>query len=485
MYYSARATLINNTCNNNKYQGIFISGSAGSTLINNTIQNNGFYVSEDSIESYLNYTLENNLVNGKKIGFYINQDGLILSEPGYAQYILINCSEVVICNQELTNTAFGIDLKWCENATIVNNTCNDNDYESINVENSTNVMLINNICNSNRDGISVSFSFEIILENNTCNYNSHDGISVEYTTDVMLQNNTCFNNERDGFHILLSDDAWILNNTCNDNLDENIHVLACPGVVLENNVCNGIYLRFSPNATLTNNFCYDNDWGIRVELSSYIVLIDNICQNNYFGGIRLYHSSWATLTKNVCNNNDDGILVQGSSFVTLTDNTCNENNYVGIYLVGGSSSLISNNTCKYNNWGIGLSNSVSCLITYNLLKENEEYGIAIESGSDGNTIHHNIFISNNLGGTSYAYGGTSQAYDMGTNNTWYEEETKEGNFWSDWDKKKPYPIDGSVESTDLYPLNENMERINYSSVILISSIMLLSVVGTYMRRKKV
>ncbi|MCG3256125.1 MAG: right-handed parallel beta-helix repeat-containing protein, partial [Candidatus Heimdallarchaeota archaeon] len=60
MYYSARATLINNTCNNNKYQGIFISGSAGSTLINNTIQNNGFYVSEDSIESYLNYTLENN-----------------------------------------------------------------------------------------------------------------------------------------------------------------------------------------------------------------------------------------------------------------------------------------------------------------------------------------------------------------------------------------------------------------------------------------
>jgi len=78
LYYSAGATLINNTCNNNKYQGIFVSSSAGSTLINNTLQNNGFYVAEDSIESYLNYTLENNLINGKKLGFYINLDELNL-----------------------------------------------------------------------------------------------------------------------------------------------------------------------------------------------------------------------------------------------------------------------------------------------------------------------------------------------------------------------------------------------------------------------
>ena len=69
------------------------------------------------------------------------------------------------------------------------------------------------------------------------------------------------------------------------------------------------------------------------------------------------------------------------------------------------------------------------------------------SSSKTNTIHHNNFVDNNPSGTS-------QAYDGGTKNVWFDSQNLEGNYWSDWSGTGSYSIDGYGGTVDSYPLEE-------------------------------
>ena len=380
LWYSSNSTLTNNTCTNNNDRGFNLFRSSGTTLTNNSCYNDGFDFSETSVEAYLTYVVENNWVNEKKFGFYINLDKTTLSESLYGQLFLINCTEIVVCNQELSNTSIGLYLQWCENFTLTNNTCTNNFH-----------------------GIMLYASSGSTLTNNTCTNNDNIGICLDTSSNSTLTNNTCKNTIYDGIMLYHSFNSTLTHNTCTNN---NFH---------------GISLSGSSGSTLTNNTCTNNEYSIS-----------------------LSGSSNSTLTHNTCTNNEYGISLSGSSNSTLTHNTCSNNEY-GIYL-RSSNSTLTHNTCSNNYYGIYLYGSDSCLFTYNLLQENEEYGIFIRSDSDYNIIHHNTFVNNNLGGTS-------QAYDEGSNNIWYDTETNEGNYWSDWSGIGSYSIDGLAGSVDPYPLD--------------------------------
>ncbi len=290
------STVVNNNCNNNLY-GIVLDDSNRSMVANNTFTNCGLYISEDNIDAYLLYTVENNWVNGKKLGFYTNLDSTIISESVYGQLILINCTLVTVHNQILNNASTGLFLRYCTYLDIINNTCNNNLY----------------------------------------------------------------------------------------------------GIVLDDSI----------RSTVANNNCNNNYWGIVLDSSVNSTVTNNICDNNDWSGISLWSSNRSTVANNNCSNNLYGIFLQYSAF---------------------------------------------CIITYNLLQENEKYGVYLFPGSDNNFIHHNNFVDNNLGGTS-------QARDECTNNYWYDIETLEGNYWSDWTGTGNYPISGSAFSVDLYPLDEPIEYI--------------------------
>ena len=123
----------------------------------------------------------------------------------------------------------------------------------------------------------------------------------------------------------------------------------------------------------------------------------------------------------------------------------------GIFLYDSDVSTVTSNTCSNNHdVGIELFSSSYCVVTYNLLQENGGYGVYLFSGSNDNLIHHNTFVDNSLGGTS-------QAYDSANMNIWYDPETKEGNYWSDWLGTDSYSIDGYTGTEDLYPLDEPAE----------------------------
>ncbi len=511
------ATVINNTCNNNEY-GILLWHSGSSTVANNTFTNCGLKIVEDTIDAYLSHTVENNWVNGKILGFYTNLDSTIIDEPVYGQLILVNCTNVTVRDQILNRASIGLFLYSCTYSVIINNTCSNNSI-GISLQSSGSATVANNTCNSNDNrGLWFSFSGSSTVVNNTCSNNIDDGIYLYSSGISTVVNNTCSNNNHRGIALYHSGSSTVANNTC-DNNEYGIWLLYSSGSTVANNTCDnnnkgislsfsgisnvinntcnnnymyGIYLYSSSGSTVANNtftncglrideytidsyllYTVENNWvngkklGFYTNLDSTIItepvygqLIIVNCTNvtvrdqilnNATIGLFLHSCTSSVIINNMCSNNKYvGIFLRFSDSSTVINNTCNNNHWYGILLSSSDSSTVISNTCNNNSYGIRLIYSTFCVVTYNLLQENGGYGVFLRFGSDNNLIHHNNFVDNNPAGIS-------QAYDDGISNTWYDIETLEGNYWSDWSDIGSYSIDGSAGAIDLYPLDEPAE----------------------------
>ncbi|GAI06209.1 unnamed protein product, partial [marine sediment metagenome] len=176
----------------------------------------------------------------------------------------------------------------------------------------------------------------------------------------------------------------------------------------------GIYITGTTRYFTVRN-CYVDAvlYGIYIDnvAEGTATVINNTCNNNFYG-IKIDSSGSSTVANNTCNNNYCGILLSSSDSSTVVNNTCNNNSWSGIFLSSSDSSTVVNNTCSNNDLGIVLGDSDFCVVTHNLLQENEDCGVSLASDSENNLFHHNTFVDNNLGGTS-------QACDYGTDNYWY------------------------------------------------------------------
>ena len=341
------------------------------------------------------------------------------------------------------------------------------------------------------DGNFTDYSFQgtgtevdpYIIEGYNITTTEYYGILISGTTKYFIVRNCYVDAGSYGIYIsnVADGTATVINNTCNNN-DYGIYLYYSVLSTVANNTCSdnsyeGIWLDYSGSSTVTNNTCTNNNWdGILLEDSVLSTVTNNTCNDNSYDngcGIALWSSGGSTVINNTCNNNDYGIIVFFSSSSTVFNNMCNNNSLVGIMLSTCDSSIVTINTCSNNYYnGIYLDDSAFCVITYNLIQENgEEYGVQLES-SDNNRIHHNTFVDNNPGGTS-------QAYDEGINNYWYDTETSEGNFWSDWSGTGSYSIAGSADSFDLYPLEEPVVN-EYPQIVLLT--LLLSIVTLFLTR---
>lgn len=488
---SDNSRIINNTCMNNDEESIYFYNTISIELINNTFED-GIQIDLDTLEEYLGCKIENNRVNGKLLGYFLNEDDMNLIDPVYAQLFLINCTNINISNQELSTIKNGIEVGWSTNITISNIACNNNEDNGISIFYSNNTIISDSFFNNNGNGIKIVESRNIVLTNNIASNNifsalNGHGIAISSSEILELVGNTCNNNEFLGIYIEDSTTIIMTNNTCLEN-GGGIFIEDSEEVELKGNKCNynngnGIYLSIVLDSRIEDNQCnYNGNEGMYLTGANNATVESNKCNNNVEAGIYVFYSPFSVLENNLCNNNENGIYCTGSYFAQIINNTCNENTEYGIYISGGREPptgkwvIISNNTIKQNNYGIYLMGAWYCQITFNTIQENTLYGIAVDGVSQENVIHHNFFIDNNLGGTS-------QAYDNYPNNTWYDEITEEGNYWSGWDKKKPYRIDGDVKSKDLYPLNESMERINYQIATVVFTILGFVSIGVYIKRK--
>jgi parallel beta-helix repeat protein len=295
LYTSSGNTLSNNTCSNNTDYGICLDSSYDNTLINNSMIDDGIALYGDSLSCWNTHSIDtSNAVNGKPVYYLKNLDGATVP-AGAGQVLLANCTNTVIRNQNLSDTDIGIEVGFCSNLLVNDNSCSNNAWYGIFLDQSSGNTVSNNSCSNNEYGIFIYMSSGNVLSNNSCSNNEY-GVGL-YTNSIYntLSNNSCSNN---GYGICVWDS--------NDN-------------ALSSNVCSingyGILLKFSFRTTLSNNSCSNNVYcGIYLHISNRNTIGDNTCSSNNGFGVYIYQSNDNNMTRNQILNNDGyGVFVSSFS----------------------------------------------------------------------------------------------------------------------------------------------------------------------------
>lgn len=420
------------------------------------------------INTFKYFVIQNCYVNGKEYGIYLDN---------------IADGTATIKDNLCSGNEIGIRLSHSNNITITNNICSNNEGSSgvgIFLSDAAFCNITNNYCYSNEFyGIKLEECSYCYLFNNTCTENSFrlfsSGLFVFQSTHVILENNTCNSNERGyGIHISVSTNTIVRNNTCEENFLMGIYLTSSPYSLIIDNIISrngpwyiddshGIMLQYSSYCNLTRNIINSNIGnGIYLLSSSNCYVFNNEINNQIkyftdwnsphdtFFGFAVYclYCSYITILDNQGSNNYGSCWVEISNDINISSNIWENDENYSIEIYEGSNCTIQNNIIDTNEAGIHITLTTSSIVMYNLITNSESYGLSFYRNSSNNIVHHNSFINNNLGGTS-------QGYDEGIDNVWYENITEEGNYWTDWSGSGNYSIDGPSNSVDPYCLIDN------------------------------
>ena len=310
-YSSNNNSITGNNVSNN-LDGIILQNSHNNTITGNTLVNDGLIVSysyQNTVEdntlvndgltvsySYQNI-VEDNTVNGNPLIYLEDASDYIVGDAG--QVILVNCTNITVKNQDLSNTSTGIKLWETKDSIISNNTASNNWVGiSLSYSSNNNTITGNNVSNNNEAGIVLCYSCNnnTITGNNASNNNWGAGITLRNSHNNNITGNNVSNNTYDGISLISS----------------------------------------SSNNSITGNNVSNNDDGIILVNSGYNTITDNTVSNNNGDGISLsYSSNNNTITGNNVsnNNNNDGINLRSSSnnkiyfnnFINNTDNVYSSN----------------------------------------------------------------------------------------------------------------------------------------------------------------
>ncbi|MHA1220061.1 MAG: NosD domain-containing protein [Candidatus Heimdallarchaeaceae archaeon] len=435
------AIIENNICYSNFFVGIYTRDAPNTLIMNNTCNYNAYYGMRildceysEIISNYCKKNSQGGITVENCASIEIKKNLVI--ENGYSAGIVVADSNQAIIenNTCIDNALHGIELRESSAAVISKNyVVNNNSCTGIWLQNSFDVTILNNTIFSDKTSISCKDSTNVQIQNNRLYYSGLK-IDVDLLVDFSsydIQDNLV-NNKELGFFINL---VYV---KITEPLYGQLILVNCQGVVVKNqgidyeftgvtlHYCNSVILQ---QLHISSSVGFIRTWGIEIYDSEKINILENICKNGGWG-IRLRNVKDSLLKSNLCENNYFGIYLSDSQNISLIDNTCLENERSGITLI----------------------NSDYCDINFNHIEKNgNSYlyatGLGIEYGSGNNVVHHNIFIDNN-------YNGSPQAIDVGNANIWYDVNSQEGNFWSDYSGEGPYLIYGYSNSTDPYPLSK-------------------------------
>jgi parallel beta-helix repeat protein len=413
-------SIANNICTSNLLAGISIQSSANNKLSGNGMYDSGIWVESDSIANYMHEIDESNTVNGKPVYYWNDVTGSRVPDDA-GQVILVNCTNVVVENQNVNNASIGIAVAFSSDVAIKNNICSYNVYALL-LKYSSNTKLNGNVMVDNGIFIQGNTLHDYMHEIDTSNI--VNGKPVYYWKDVsggrvpdgagqvIVANCTNITvedqnvkNASIGIAVVFSSDLAIRNNTCSYNRFGILFEYATNNRIEHNTVnsnsLDGIQLRLHSNNNLLANNNANSNRGAGICCFSYSnknMIANNTAKNNTNKGIFLDESNnnWI-FSNNASNNGDNGISACLSNNNDIRNNLANDNTYYGIVLWSSDENIIANNMAKGNSDnGIYLDDSTSNSISNNTCSNNGDNGIALMY-STTNSISNNNCSRNDYG----------------------------------------------------------------------------------------
>ena len=226
----------------------------------------------------------------------------------------------------------------------------------------------------------------------------------------------------------------------------------------------GIGIYMDPIAftiSLTGNFISQNGWsGAELHGDNHIISYNNVTGNLH--GIELYFASDCIISFNhVYFNQQYGICVDTSTNVSILNNTIHNHAYGGLQLMDCSNCTVSGNEIYYNDRGIIMDGSYRMpwtkshdnIISGNNVYSNSDIGMYLEDSRE-NYIIKNNFINNGMNAYFSLFIETDDPNPpRPIHNTW------DNNYWSDWSLPTPKPIKGELEIS--IPLLGNYHGVNF------------------------
>jgi parallel beta-helix repeat protein len=333
-YGCDNAVVEGNTIGNSLYRGISVYVSQGIQFLDNTMTDCGFFFEPTSggyppgtilPYQYFNHTFSGNTINSKSLYYARNLEHLVLDADNYAQFILLNVSDVVIHDGTFGRVTLPIEVLRSDHIAVDGITAQGN-IAGLYFAACDNVTIDNSLISgaAGYGGIYANYLDNITLSGSTLT--RCDGLSV-YNSQVVDVTSTGFSYSSQGVFGYNSDNFTV------------------EGCSFEHLVSEAVDLQSGGQySTIKSNFIWNVSYGVALEGSDSVVS-GNVIYHAQNYGIALWSSS----------NNDN-----------VTENyieSCN----VGIYVSISDNQRILNNTILYcNTFAIDVAYSTGDSIYYNL-----------------------------------------------------------------------------------------------------------------------
>jgi parallel beta-helix repeat protein len=397
LYSSNMNNILGNEISNGT-SGMKVRNSFENVIKNNTMKKNGI-----NIEGYWGNNYESNIidlsntVNGKPIYYWRDRtNGSIPSNAG--QVIVINCTDVVIENLEITNTTTAIIVGHSSNITVRNNVLHSNELYGIGIEYSNQCILVNNDIQDNQFGIDLSNSDSNEIKSNAI-VNNHAGIWLSYSDGNSINDNH-LSNEYSSIQLWYSYHNIIENNTIFESFNGGIYLTdSYESDIINNNIfSNGIGINFNgayDNIVIGNDISISERGliGLCFTYDSNNNMVMNNSISGFRDGIEFENSIGCSILNNNISNNENGVLITESSQINISYNSIDSNNETGIYIESSEGVEINHNEVTFNhNQGIDISDSLHMNISHNNIMHNS---IGFEMDDSSNVTIYNNTISHN------------------------------------------------------------------------------------------
>ena len=248
----------NNIFINSKLGGIVLFNSSFNVIENNDFNNSSLTIRIDSSKNIV----RNNIVNEKSLIYFEDESDIIVQNAG--QIILLNCNNITIQNQNISNTYDGISLFNSSNCLISNNYISNNEY-GISLYESSSIKILNNDLYYNNEAIDLDYSNKNILAFNNISNSYGNAITLYYSSNNQFLNNSISNSGFSGVYVgKESGKNLIIGNTISYNIIFGIElgVQNCinnDNLIFHNNFISNFYQEISGKITNAYSTC-GNSW---------------------------------------------------------------------------------------------------------------------------------------------------------------------------------------------------------------------------------